>query len=152
MGSVEALPLRGGVPGRVEQQDVVCGCEVQPNPSGLQRQEQDLRRAGSLLLEQGDHVRPVHVGHRAVQADELEAVLSQEGLEHGQEARELRNDNYLVVRVCLTNTKHFLYCRVDLTAAIVELDTVQLLQNLIFLRLREHRIIVTIILYHNISH
>ena len=44
VGPVEALPLTGGVPGRVKEEKVVGGGQVQTNPTCLQAQEHHLNQ------------------------------------------------------------------------------------------------------------
>ena len=43
---IEALPLTGGVPGRVEEKQVVRGSQVQTNPACLQAQQHHLNQGG----------------------------------------------------------------------------------------------------------
>ena len=51
MNSIKALPLRGRIPGRIHQQEMVGRCQVQANASSFQGQQHDCGRVGASCVE-----------------------------------------------------------------------------------------------------
>ena len=61
--AVEALPLGRGVPGGVQQQEVVGGCEVEADPPRPEAEQHHSGRPRAAALEGSDSVSPNTVRH-----------------------------------------------------------------------------------------
>ena len=108
VNTVEALPLAGGVPGGVQQEEMVGGGQVEPNTSGLEAEEQHSRPVLPVALEHLDHVGPLGVTHAAVQPSVAEIVKPQQRLDDGEETGELRDHNHTVLGVVPPDPQHVL--------------------------------------------